>query len=374
MLPYTLTYEWPYSTQALPGIGGRLRAATQDFVVEEIPLYMPTDEGQHLYVNLTKEELTTKDVQTRLERLFGLKRGDVGFAGMKDKFARTTQTFSLSVGHQTAEQAQAFAQDAVTRIGENLPVTVHWARFHTNKLKVGHLLGNRFTIAVTDLACEPTEAMTRAQAIADAIQARGIPNYFGPQRFGPQGTNVTQGLEILQGQRKRHDRWLRKFLISSVQSYLCNAYLARRLDAGLFDRLLTGDVAKKYATGGIFVVEDLAADQPRYAAQEISFTAPIFGAKMMATQAEAREFEAGVIAEFPDIVEKLGAARTEGTRRLGRLLPHDLTVEHLPADDTRAGLQVTFFLPKGAFATTVLREFLKCDTEGMATLDTDADD
>lgn len=368
MYPYSPMHEWPYSSEQLPGIGGQLRSRTADFIVEEIPLYMPSDAGQHLYVALTKEELTTKDVQNRLERLFELRRGDVGFAGMKDKFARTTQTFSLSVGHQPAE----FAQEAAARIAEHLPVTVHWARFHVNKLKPGHLLGNRFTIAVTEPNCTTQEALARAQSIADWIQARGVPNYFGPQRFGPQGGNVSQGMEVLQGKRTKRDRWLRKFLISSVQSYLCNCYLARRLEHELFDRLLTGDVAKKYDTGGIFVVEDLAAEQPRYEAQEISFTAPIYGSKMRGAVEESGAFEAELLAEFAGMEEQLAKARVEGTRRLGRLLPQDLDIT--PLEDGREGLQIAFFLPKGAFATTVLREFMKSDVSTIAALDSGDDD
>lgn len=379
MLPYELSFDWPYRTHALAGIGGMLRATTQDFVVEEVPLYTPVDEGQHLYVNLTKEELTTKDVQARLERLFGLKRGDVGFAGMKDKFARTTQTFSLAIGHQPA----SFADEAASRIADSLPVTVHWARFHGNKLKPGHLLGNRFTIVVTDLACAPEEALQRGEAIAEMVTALGLPNYFGPQRFGPQGSNVKQGSALLQGERGPRDRWLRKFLISSVQSYLCNLYLARRLERGLFDSLLEGDVAKKYATGGIFVVEDLAAEDARYAAHEISFTAPIFGGKMMSAQAAAAAFEQELAAEYPEVMAGLQKAKVEGTRRLGRLFPQELRVELVPAGPSEVsthpegsilpegsadssaqdyGLQVEFFLPKGAFATTVLREFMKVDS------------
>lgn len=380
MVAYTLSFEWPYSTRDLPGIGGRLRASPQDFVVEEIPLYLPVDSGQHLYVNLTKEELTTPEVQTRLERLFELRRGDVGFAGLKDKFARTTQTFSLNVGHVDPAQQAAYAADAAAHITDAIPVTVHWARFHQNKLKPGHLLGNRFTINVHDLACTPDEACARARAIAQSIEARGVPNYFGPQRFGSRGTNVVQGLDLLAGKRIKHDRWLRKFLISSVQSYLCNMYLGQRLERGLFDRLLTGDIAKKYATGGIFLVEDWTVEQPRYAAQEISFMAPIFGAKMRAVEGESAEFEQEIAGAHADVVAGLAKARTDGTRRLGRLIPHDLQVGVLPATgeteggEGAGGLQLSFFLPKGAFATTILREFLKTDVTNLAGVDADTDE
>ena len=118
---------------------------SEHFIVEEIPLYEPVGEGQHLYVNLTKVGLTTKELQQRLTSLFELGKNDVGFAGMKDKYAQTTQTFSLSLGHID----DATINEAAERIRENIPVIVHWARRHQNKLKPGHLIGNQFRITVT---------------------------------------------------------------------------------------------------------------------------------------------------------------------------------------------------------------------------------
>jgi tRNA pseudouridine13 synthase len=368
MIDSQLDLRLPYLTNALPGIGGELRVTPDDFVVEEIPLYLPQGEGQHLYVCLTKAGSTTKEIQRQLEQLFGLRRGEVGFAGLKDKQARTTQTFSLNVGHQPA----GYAEDAARRIADALAVEVHWAKFHRNKLQPGHLLGNRFVIRVAKLACGREEAEARVAAIVQVIQARGIPNFFGPQRFGINGGNVRQGLELLIGARRQQDRWLRRFLISGYQSYLCNRYLARRVEMGAFDHLLLGDVAKKVATGGMFNVEDVAQEQPRYARQEISFTAPLFGPKMWEAQAEAGALEASVLAEAPVTLEQLAAARVEGTRRLGRLLVNDLVAGVEQAGDA-PNLRVEFQLPKGAFATTVLREVMKVDLAALPALDDEED-
>jgi tRNA pseudouridine13 synthase len=375
MIDSTLVFDLPTITPELPGIGGVLRLTPDHFVVEELPLYLPQDEGQHLYVSLTKEGLTTKEVQAQLEQLFGLRRGEVGFAGLKDKAARTTQTFSVAVGFQKA----SFASEAEQRIRDQLPVEVHWARFHRNKLRPGHLLGNRFTITVSQLACEAAEAGRRAQLIATALAQRGAPNYFGPQRFGSGGDGPRQGLEILLGVRIKHDRWLRRFLIASYQSYLCNRYLARRVEMGAFHLLLSGDIAKKYATGGMFEVEDVTVEQPRYAGHEISFTAPLFGSKMWAAKEEAGALEASIMAEAPVSIEHFARARVEGSRRLGRLLVKDLQVtlraesDELP-DELPDELTVCFELPKGAFATTVLRELMKVDLAQAAQVDQDDDE
>jgi len=344
--------DLPYITSDLPGIGGRIRDKPDHFVVEEIPLYEPKGEGEHLYVNLTREGLTTRDMQRQLAILFGLRVDAVGFAGMKDKYARSTQTFSVTVGRVNAD----FVEGAVARIGSSLPVTVNWARLHKNKLKPGHLLGNKFTVIVTKLGLSQDEALGRAQVIADRLRESGVPNFFGSQRFGHYGNNVRRGLEIIRGQYRVSDRWLRRLLISSYQSYLCNRYLVHRLESGNFDRILTGDVAKRYATGGMFQVEDGVKEQPRYEAHEISFTAPIYGSEMWSATGPAGELEAEVLAEAGITLEQLEKAGVKGTRRLGRLLSSDLVENMAPQ-----GLEIRFSLPKGAFATTVLREIMKVD-------------
>jgi tRNA pseudouridine13 synthase len=357
MLQSELELSLPYVTADLPGTGGVLRASPDDFVVEEVPLYAAEGDGQHLYVNITKVGLTTKEVQIGLERLFGLKKGDVSFAGMKDKRARTTQTFSLGVGHKLP----VFAEAAARQIEANLPVTVNWVRFHRNKLKPGHLLGNRFAIRITELAAPPAVAQARAQAIAGRLASVGLPNYFGLQRLGEGGANVRQGWAIVAGERSKRDRWLQRFLISAYQSYLCNRYLARRLEVGAFDRLLAGDVAKKHATGGMFDVVDIEAEQPRYAAHEISFTAPLYGPKMWAAKDTAGELEAAVLRQEGVTLEDFSRVHVEGTRRMGRLLPQGLAV--IAEGDS---LILHFELRKGAFATTLLREVMKIDPAAMS--------
>lgn len=360
-----LTLELPYISADLPGIGGQLRSSPDHFIVEELPLYDPIGEGQHLYVNLTKEALTTRDVQRQLATLFHLANGEVGFAGMKDKHARTTQTFSLNVGHVDEQ----FVADVFERIQSTLPVQVHWTKLHRNKLKAGHLLGNRFTIVISDLTMPVDEALAQAQTVVDCIKVRGLPNFYGPQRLGQQGSNVFRGFRLIRGNLDIRDRWLRDLLKTSVQSYLCNRYLARRVEDGLFDQLLVGDVAKKYDTGGLFEVEALEAEQPRYERKEISFTAPIYGPKMWIPGGPAGELEAAVLAEHGLTLEQMGKARLTGTRRLGRLLFPDLEIRA-----GERGLELSFSLSKGAFATTVLREVMKVDDNALATLPADDSD
>ncbi len=336
----------PFITAELPGIGGRLKAEPAHFVVEELPLYEASGSGTHLYISLTREGWTTRRVADALAELFGVSRRDVGFAGLKDRNARCTQTFSLP----------GLAPAEASRIEPALPFQVNWARLHNNKLKTGHLLGNRFRIVVTDLAVPADEALRRGQAIAATIAQRGVPNFFGAQRFGYDGSNVAKGRDALLGQGPRHDPWLTKLLISAYQAHLFNRYLERRIAADLFGQLLAGDVCKKADTGGMFEVQDPIAEQPRYAAGEITFTGPLFGKKMWDALGPAAELETSVLAEAELSRDALRQARADGTRRPARLwLPAiDLTV-------VEQGLAVTFALPKGAYATVVLREFCKSD-------------
>lgn len=352
-----LNLDLPYGTLELPGISGQLRTTPGDFIVEEIPLYEASGVGQHLYVNITKEKLTTREVQRGLAEAFSLPYKAIGFAGMKDKFARTTQTFSLLVGHVHDE----FLHAAPARITEQMPVLVNWVRLHGNKLKKGHLLGNRFTITITQAAVPGEQALARAVAIAASLRSSGLPNFYGPQRLGQNGANVRRGWEILHSDTWMSNRWLRNLLLASVQSYLCNRYLALRHQRGLFATVLNGDIAKKYETGGLFIVKEQQAEQVRYEQQEISFTAPIYGPKMWQAEAEAHELEQEILAVHGIEMASLSKAKLMGSRRLGRVLLNDLSVAL-----TEAGLVVQFSLPKGAFATTVLREFMKIDDNMLA--------
>jgi tRNA pseudouridine13 synthase len=338
------TDDLPHVTADLRGVGGEIKVEPAHFVVEEIPLYEASGEGQHVYVRLTREGWTTRALQDELAQLFGLRDVDIGCAGRKDKHARTTQTFSLSL-------PAADAGFVGRRIEENLPVEVEWVRRHRNKIKAGHLLGNRFRIVL--LGPEPG-ALPQAKAIVQALRERGLPNFYGPQRFGREGDNAERGREILMTGRGPRKRWLRRLLLRAYQSALFNTWLVRRIERGWFDRLLIGDVAKKRDTGGLFDVEDATVEQPRFERDEITYTGPIYGSRMWWATGEPGKLEHAVL-EQADVTEAmLDRAHLNGSRRRARLLLDDLEVE-LHSD----GFLFTFSLPKGSYATTVLREVMK---------------
>lgn len=336
--------DLPYISAHLPGITGRLREHPEDFVVDEIPAYAPCGYGEHTFVRITKCNLTSTELRERLARLFGLNPQDIGMAGLKDRRAVTTQYVSLPrIDPETAR----------LRIAEAYPdLTVHEARRHTNKLKPGHLRGNRFRITVRGIAPGDAE---RAQAIAAYLRRIGVPNYYGPQRFGRYGDNAERGRALLMGNLRIREKWLRRFLLSAYQSHLFNRYLALRIQEGHFTHLLRGDIAKKADTGGLFVVEDPEREHPRYERGEIHFTGPIYGYKLWMAEDAAGALEARVLEEEGLTLTMFRKVHLQGTRRLGRLWLADLTITQ-PEPDV---LVFAFTLPKGAYATAVLREFLR---------------
>lgn len=342
----------PFATKEYPGIDGKIKKKPEHFVVEEIPIYEPCGKGDHLYINLTKKNLTSKEIQKKLTQLFNLSEVCIGFAGMKDKHAVTTQTYSIKFGIIDDK----FTKEVVKTIEKNIPIKVNWAKLHNNKIKAGHLLGNKFKIIISEIKIPIDEALEISREIVNKIKKTGIPNFYGPQRFGFDGDNWKRGLSIIKGELKTRDLWSKRFLISSYQSYLCNVYLAKRVESGNFEKILKGDIAKKYDTGGLFVVKDKEAEQKRYDNHEISFTGPIYGPEMWEAEDESGKFEKEILKDSGVTIEDIKKAGSNGTRRLGRLLVDDIKIKKV-----REGLQLEFFLPKGAFATNVLREIIKSE-------------
>lgn len=345
-----LKLSLPYITQTYEGIGGKIKAKPENFIVNEVPVYKPSGEGKHLFVNITKKNKTTREVQIELAKLFNLNPDQIGKAGLKDKKAVTSQTFSILIeGYERNMQY-------VSKLIENyIDIKVNWIKLHNHKLRSGHLKGNLFKVEITDLEIPIDVAYKRALKIIKRVHLVGLPNYYGEQRIGHHGENVRTGWEILFEKRRINDRWLRKYLTSSYQSYLCNRYLTHRIQSNLFFSLIHGDIAQKHDTGGRFIVENLQREQPRFISKEISFTAPMFGYKMLYPKGESLKLEKQILTETGFEIETWRKNKIKGSRRIGRLLPN---IEIKKTYDT---IFLSFFLPKGGFATVLLREFIKKD-------------
>ena len=335
--------DLPFASQGAPGINGRIKQEPEHFVVQEIPLYLPEGQGEHVYLTLRRKGITTRNLQKDLAGLFKIKEGSVGYAGLKDKQALTTQTFSLHVFDLDPDEAGQ-------RVTENLDVEVLSTGRHKNKLKRGHLLGNSFNIL---LAGAGEEDLEQAKATAQVLSQIGAPNFYGEQRFGKKGDNAELGRQALLGRGPRQ-KWLRTLVLSAFQSRLFNQWLTERMQRDEFLTIIPGDVAKKTDTGGIFIVEDAQEDQQRFDRGEITYTGPIYGSKMRMARDRAGELEDAILEEQGLDPQAFGRARLTGSRR-----PVRLDLAGLNLELTEQGIWFKFALPKGAYATSVMREFTK---------------
>jgi tRNA pseudouridine13 synthase len=336
----------PFLTGNLPGIGGQIRTVPEDFQVEERPLYLPCGEGEHLYVTITKRGLSTPDLVRRLSSALGVKAPAIGVAGLKDARAVTTQMVSLQGIHPE--------QISRLKIDETL-LNVQILGRHRNRLRTGHHAGNRFRLVIRSVADHSAKTVP---AVLQQLRARCVPNYFGPQRQGKTGDNYQVGAALLQDARRREkmNRATRIWYLNSYQSFLFNRILARRIE--YLDRVFVGDWAIKSDNGACFQVENAEREQSRADRFEISPTGILFGSRVSWASGEPGQIEETVIAEAGATKETLiAAAKACGFRGERRALRIPLAeLEWSLGDDT---LTLSFSLPPGAYATSVLRELMK---------------
>ncbi|HMP15764.1 MAG TPA: tRNA pseudouridine(13) synthase TruD, partial [Gemmatales bacterium] len=245
----------------LPGIGGLLKQQLSDFQVEEIPAYLPSGSGEHLFLWIEKRDMGAEFFQRQIAQRLGIPTGEIGTAGMKDRKAIARQWVSVP----------ARCEPQVSQL-EGDGITVLKVSRHGNKLRPGHLHGNRFTIVLRDVT--QTEAISPC---LELLNSQGLPNYYGSQRFGQQGETLELGWRMLQGERLRLNPFLRKLALSALQSALFNRCLSLRITDGLFRTVLDGDVMTKWPSGGMFITHDTATEQKRLDAREIVTTGPMFG-------------------------------------------------------------------------------------------------
>ncbi len=403
----TMRDPWPYLTADVPGVPGSIKRDYADFVVEEIPAYEPCGKGDHVFFTIEKAGLATMQAVHDIARALGVPSRQIGVAGLKD--ARSVSRQTLSVEHVDTQRVMALS----------LPrIRVLAASRHTNKLRIGHLRGNRFIIRMRDVAAE---RLADVRAVLDRLARRGAPNYFGPQRFGSRGDTWQLGEALLRDDpealvrvmcgspcdfdtgpvltaRRLFDRgeyeaaaraWpgmfrdnihvcrvmaggasarkavaaihrnLKRFYVEAFQAWLFNRVLAERLP--LLDRILPGDLAWKHANGAVFRVEDATAEQPRADRFEISPTGPLFGYRMTTAEREPGRLEARILGEtgLTDAsFGQLGPLSAPGGRRPLRFQPSNVSAEH-GEDELGPFIELRFVLPSGCYATSLLREIGK---------------
>lgn len=392
-----------FLTAEFAGTGGHIKEAPEDFRVEEIPLYQPSGEGEHLYLSVEKKGLTTHQLLRRAAEVFSVPERDIGYAGLKDSRATTVQTISIPLIE--ADIAKKIENDRIRLIS---------AVRHRNKLKPGHLAGNRFQARIAD---PQPGSLPVAGKILSILQTKGVPNYFGTQRYGVLGNSHQIGLAILRNdfelasdlmmgdpdsidhhgwkaaselyskgrytealqQLPAHCRYEKQLLsrlakgssprkafldlprnilrlyLSACQSSLFDRIVEMRL--ATIDRIWSGDIAMKHANGACFRVPDPGPEQARADRFEISATGPLYGHKVMLARNQS-----GILEESLLDKEKLSPGDFKLAR--GLAMPGERRALRVPVSDVgiqeeKGALLLSFTLPKGSYATSLLREIIK---------------
>jgi len=328
---------------------GVIRASPEDFVVEEVLGFAASGAGPHALLSVRKRGANTEWVARELARVAACKPFEVGFAGLKDRNAVTTQAFTVPLGKRAAESF-------VGVTGEGWEVLS--AAAHQRKLPRGALEANRFDITVRQLDGD----LDRVRARLACIASGGVPNYFGPQRFGRDAGNLEQVLRSAGegGRGRSRGRGDQGFTLSAARSLIFNAILAARVEAGSWNKLLAGDVANLDGRGSVFAVETPDAElERRGAALEVHPTAPLIGGGESLARGTVLELETATAAQFPEAATVIQAERMNAERRALRLRVRELE-HHLEGDV----LRLRFALSAGSFATAVLREIIALPEAG----------
>lgn len=394
----------PCLTAALPGTGGTIKESCDDFQVEEIPSYLPCGSGDHVYLTVEKRGITTLEAIRRIARHLNVAERAIGYAGMKDAAGITRQT--ISIEHIKPEAVLGLELDAVKVVS---------AARHTNKLKLGHLKGNRFRVVIRGVSANAGEVVP---AVLEILEQRGVPNYFGYQRYGAQGNSHLIGAAMLRRDWRgatdrlmgepaalRDEQWragieayqrgdlvralelfprhcrserevlqrlvarpdgferafsvihprLKKLYLSALQSWFFDQVVEQRISQ--IDAILPGDLAWKHVNGACFLVEDAVVESERARTFEISATGPLFGCKMKQPAGKPLEIEQHILDNehiLPVDFDLGGGLRMEGERRPLRV-PLEAPSFQIEGDR----LELEFSLPKGSYATSLIREITK---------------
>jgi tRNA pseudouridine13 synthase len=319
---YTTLPQWPNAYPA-SGASATLKSLNEDFSVTELPLQLPAGEGEHIWLDIEKNGANTAFVAKALADAAGVQERDVGYAGLKDRYAITRQWFSIYFPKGETPDLTLLQHPEFKVLSQSR---------HQKKLRPGDLQGNRFRIVLRDVTGDPG-AMEAVEANLKAVAARGVPNYFGAQRFGFDGGNVEQGRAMLAREiRVRHPK-KKGIYLSAVRSFVFNEVLALRMQQGLWGKTLPGDVMDE-------------AGQP---------TGPLWGRGRVITTDQAQALEMGVAERHATLCNGMEHAGLDQERRALVARPLDMSWDWPQADQ----LVLTFSLPAGTYATSVLNEILR---------------
>ncbi|ASQ45529.1 tRNA pseudouridine(13) synthase TruD [Legionella clemsonensis] len=333
--PQAFAYGKPNST-------GNIKCSPEDFSVHEILGFDLTGEGEHLYLQIEKKGLNTEEVVRSLARRLVKSEKAISYAGLKDKEAVTTQWFSI---HCPGEVI-----NAETLEGEGWRVLQ--AKRHAKKLRTGALAANQFTLVVRDLT-----HLEKVEERLEQISANGVPNYFGPQRFGYGNNNLLKAEQLLLAGIRVKNRFLRGIYYSAARAFLFNQILSERVQANTWNKAMAGDVMQLTGSNSIFSIEESdAVIEKRVAEFDISPAAPLWGRGEERLQMQALALQQKALLPYNSWCKAL---EQHGLDRAYRSLR--LVVEQMKWDWQGDNLQLSFQLTAGSYATAVMRELIVMD-------------
>lgn len=339
---------------------------SSDFIVSEIPLYEFSNSGEHLILHIRKKDMTTWDMLKHLSEVSGAKVREFGYAGLKDKDGLTVQYVSILNKYEKA--FSNFTHSKIKIIDRT---------YHKNKIKIGHLKGNRFFVRLKKISSIDAQKLSSG---LEFLKENGYPNFFGYQRFGKEQNNAQDGLKILKGELEMRNKKMRNFLISAYQSELFNKWLNERIKLSLlfenfeinelsqmlswdkkliqevknqkqFLKILKGDVLHHYPHGKAFVCEDLQEEVKRFSAHDTTLTGFLVGKRALRCEDMAKEIEDEIFGESFAYMEQM-----TGSRRFAWSFLEDVEYKYI---EDNAWFEMSFTLQKGSYATTILDELLK---------------
>jgi tRNA pseudouridine13 synthase len=339
-LTYPTLAEFAYAF-GIPAAQALSRVQPEDFRVDEELGFAPDGEGEHVLVQIRKRNFNTEEAARRLAKFCGVAPSAVSYAGLKDRRAVTTQWFSVWLRNEP--DWAAFNSDGLELLQ---------AARHRRKLRRGSLTGNRFTLVLREVSGAADELENRLRQIA----AQGVPNYFGSQRFGRGENNLNAAAALFAGTLKDPGRHQRGLYLSAARSFLFNCALSRRVAQQSWTQAIPGEALQLAGSNSFFVVDEADAEiERRLREYDIHPTAPLWGKGNLPSRAAAAQLEQETLAPYAEFRAGLEAAGLEQERRSLRLLVTDLQWQWLADNE----LQLSFRLPAGAYATSVLRELLQ---------------
>jgi tRNA pseudouridine13 synthase len=325
--------------QGKPNVSGLFKTQMSAFKVYELLPFLPCGEGEHLLLHIRKSGANTLYVARQLARYFDIKESLVSYAGLKDRFAITEQWFGVHLPGKQDYDLSDLAIDGVELL--------HYAR-HNKKLRTGALTGNRFEITLMEVS-DPAELTLRWQKIVE----QGVPNYYGEQRFGIDNGNISKAQALFAGQKVK-DKKKRGLYLSAARSWLFNQIISKRIEQGLFSTLVSGDVAMLSGSQSVFKIAEVTDELiTRIQQQDIDISAALWGAGELMSTGQPAQLEQLIADGCPSFAQGLPRFGLKQERRRIRLT---VSQPKLVVDGNRAML--SFVLPAGSYATTVLRELL----------------